>query len=91
MELGVCFVVYNLTRTYLEVNPSYDCIGRQIQSGTTLNPKQYNYCKYIVYTERKRNVHVYSLYQGYIVCVNEFVFEMLNVQIYTDCDTFHCN
>ena len=30
------------------------------------------------------------MYQRYIVCVNEYVFEMLNIHIWTHCDTFHC-
>ena len=30
------------------------------------------------------------LYQRYIVCVNESVFEMLNIRLSRHCDTFHC-
>ena len=44
------------------------------------------------YTERKKK-RIFTLskylYQRYIVCVNESVFEMLNIHIWTHCDTFH--
>ena len=33
---------------------------------------------------------LYYFYQTYSVCVNESVFEMLNIHILTYCDTFHC-
>ena len=41
--------------------------------------------------EKETHIHFeWHLYQRYIVCVNESVFEMLNIHIWTHCDAFHC-
>ena len=45
----------------------------------------------IYWKEKETHIHFEEyLYQRYIVCVNESVFEMLNIHIWTHRDTFRC-
>ena len=49
--------------------------------------------KRLIYTERKKKTHIhfgFYLYQRCIYCVNESLFEMLNIHMCTHCDTFLC-
>ena len=46
---------------------------------------------YIYWKEKETHIHIECyLYKRCIVCVNESEFEMLNIHIWTHCDTFHC-
>ena len=46
---------------------------------------------FLYWKEKETHIHFECyVYQICIVCVNESVFEMLNIHILTYCDTFHC-
>ena len=46
------------------------------------------------YTEKRKKriftLNIICIKDVYIVCVNEYVFEMINIHILIHCDTYHC-
>ena len=48
---------------------------------------------YVIIYWKEKGTHIHFecfLYKRYILFVNESVFEILNIHIWTHCDTFHC-